>query len=185
MFSRKFTIVAITLALSSTAAFSKGGQGHGPGPGQNQPPFPAEYDTNGDGKVSRSEVKAARTAEFTAIDANADTYLSFQELQTWMGQKQTERFNTLDTDQGGSLSQDEFVAGAPGDGSEQAAKVFSLADTSGDGALSAAEFQALEPVFPQAVRTFVSMDQDDDNQISEDEYLAPPRQKQGSRPGPF
>jgi hypothetical protein len=52
-------------------------------------------------------------------------------------------------------------------------KVFGLADTDKDSTLSPAEYAALDPVFPHAVRLFSMMDEDDDNQVSQDEYLMP------------
>jgi Ca2+-binding EF-hand superfamily protein len=177
MLSRKLVFMGVLLSLSSTPAFSNEGPG-GPagmgGPGGPGLPFPKWYDADGDGKVTAAEVKAARAEEFPQIDADADGYLSFEELDAWFEQKQTERFNGLDADSSGTLSEAEFVGEKTGKGATMAAEVFGLADSDDDGALSSDEFRTLEPVFPVAVRLFVGMDRNNDYRISEEEYLAPP-----------
>jgi len=189
MLTRHFAASLIVLALSSNVVLAKGGHGQGQGqrgPGatqgtasnqmmpHRQPELASTLDANGDGRVTWSEIKTVRTAEFTALDSNADGYASFQELLTGQEKQQTQAFETLDADKTGTLSVAEF-AGTDSDGKTALnTKVFGLADTDRDGVLSAAEHAALEPVFPHAVRMFSMMDEDDDNQVSRDEYLIPP-----------
>lgn len=168
MSSRKILITSMLLALASTAAMSHPGGGPG-GPGG---PMLALYDANGDGKVTKAEITAGRTAEFTAGDANADGYLSFAELQAVFTKTQSDLYAKLDSDGNAALSEAEFTANHPDQ--DQAAKIFGLADSNDDAALSLAEFAALRPVFGEAIHAFVRMDGDDDDQISKDEYLAMP-----------
>ena len=183
MLTRTAIYAGLALILSSGVALAD--RGHGP-------KFPASYDLNGDGTITKDEVKAARTAEFQASDTSKDGNLSVAEVQVWLDQQQTTAFNTMDADQSGSLSQAEFVGTQTGKPARRAAKAFKFGDTDSDGALSLAEFRALKPATGELIRMFDMMDTNDDDQISETEYLTPPKhlllkgrgrgQGQGQRP---
>lgn len=173
----RYLMTASLIALLGTADFAlaRGGHGHGHGHGGAAfapirgavlPPEQSALDTNGDGRISYTELKAARAAEFTTIDGNTDGFVSFAELQAGLEKKQADAYSAQDTDASGGLSLAEFTETDAG----LRAKVFALADTNQDGILSAAESAALHPVFPHAVREFSVLDDDDDNQISSDEY---------------
>ncbi|SMF96683.1 EF hand [Methylomagnum ishizawai] len=169
---RRPLTIALLLAASGGSALAKS---------NNQ--WPASYDTDGNGKVSKAEIEAARTAEFTAIDTDGDGYATLAELQTWLVAQQTSKYDTLNTD-GGTLSQAEFVGDLTGQALSAATETFTLADTDGDSGLSADEFKALRPVFPQSIQTFVMLDTDRDTKISQDEYLTPPKPGKGGKGGP-
>jgi Ca2+-binding EF-hand superfamily protein len=184
MLTRKLAFAAIALTLTSTLACAAPGGG---------PKLPPEYDLDGDGTITEAEVQAARTAEFQQIDADDDGYASLEEMQAWTDQKVAGRFNSLDEDQNGALSQDEFVDGRTGKAAKRAAKDFRLADKNKDSALSLDEFKGLAPSSGQLIRHFARMDTDDDDRVSEAEYLAKPKAPNqgggqqgqgGERPGP-
>jgi Ca2+-binding EF-hand superfamily protein len=109
----------------------------------NKPERPKNpWDTNGDGKLSEEEIKAAREKIRAEIEARIRA-----------------RFDEADTDDNGSLSEEEFLATLPDDVSEERAKA-----------------------------AFARIDSDDDDKISWEEFLkayghgkaAPPR---GPKPG--
>jgi Ca2+-binding EF-hand superfamily protein len=143
-----------------------------------------EYDTDGDGTVNEEELEAALTAEFEATDTDDDGLVSLSELQARLDRKETERFQTLDTDGNGSLNPTEFTSakndvGPRGPfGGERAttarANLFTLADTDKDGALSLAEFKAIGPGQNHLLHIFAHMDANGDGAISQDEFLLPP-----------
>lgn len=166
MITRKSIVLGLCLALSSGAVLAKPGHG---------PKLPEEYDLNDDGTITEEEIQTARTAEFTAIDTSQDGYINVAEVRAWLDRKQTDAFNKLDTDQSGSLSQTEFVGSATGREARKAGKAFKFGDTDGDSALSLAEFKALKPVSTgEVARMFDMLDTDDDDRISEEEYLTVP-----------
>lgn len=165
------TGLLLALACAATAASAQPG-----------PRWPASYDLDGNGKITKAEVQTARAAEFAAIDTDASGYASFAEVGTWLDAKQATDFTALDTDGSGSLSQAEFAAGKTGRDLSAATETFKLADTDGDSALSSGESKALRPTLPEAVRLFVTLDSDSDLQISQAEYLTPPKPGKGGGP---
>lgn len=173
--TRAFLLGSLLLALS-TPALAKPGHF-----------LPESYDLDSDGKITKSEIRTARTTEFTAIDSNSDGYASLAELQTWLTAKQTSDFNSLDSDSSGALSQSEFVADSTDQRLAAATEVFKLADSNGDSTLSADEFKALHPVIHASIHQFVHLDSDRDLQISQTEYLTPPKKpgKPGAGGPPF
>jgi hypothetical protein len=182
MLSRKPILVALFLALPSAAVLAK----------PDHPPFPPSYDLNGDGTFTPEEIQSARTTEFGDIDMNDDGFLSIAEVQAWSDLQQTNAFNKLDADQNGSLSRTEFADAKTGRALRKVKKMFRFGDVNGDGALSLAEFKALRPANDEVIRMFTMLDTDDDDQISQEEYLTvptPPDQgdrrpgRGGGRPG--
>ncbi|MGZ8218658.1 EF-hand domain-containing protein [Methylomagnum sp.] len=168
MTARKTIITALFFALSSTAVLAKGGHG-------GHPPLPASYDADGDGTITEAEIETARTAEFTSIDTDKNGYASITEAQAWFDSKQTEQFTALDADKNGAISQAELVGAKTGKQLRAAKTAFKLADTNADSALSLAEFKAtLKPINGEVIRLFANLDTDEDEQISQAEYLAVP-----------
>jgi len=167
MLSKKLMSATVILALGlSTSAMAR--HGHG------MAHMAAQYDANGDGKVTVEEIQAARVAEFQANDTNGDAVLSLEELQALMQKKRNEHVATrlaeLDTDGDGSLSVTEFQAKAPAERAGNAATLFGLADTNNDNALDATELSVLKSPEGRVWRKFARMDSDGNGVISETEY---------------
>lgn len=133
--------------------------------------FPADYDTNRDGTITQDEVQAGRALEFMGIDTDASGYLGVEEVQAWLEQQQSKQFDQLDIDHNGLLSPEEFVDARTGRALRIAKKTFKFTDTNTDGALSLSEYNVLKPVNLDLIRLFSVLDLDDDDQISQGEYL--------------
>jgi hypothetical protein len=108
---KKVTLVAIALAaISSTAVLAHEGKG-----GRMMERLRAA-DTNADGLISKAEAAALpRLAEhFDAIDANRDGQVSAEELRAARGQRhgKGQMFTRADADKDGKVSQQEFIARA-------------------------------------------------------------------------
>ncbi|MFT3724684.1 MAG: EF-hand domain-containing protein [Hyphomonadaceae bacterium] len=120
----KLRLAAVAvLALAAGAASAQPPVGGHPGPGGHGPGGFGllQFDTNADGKLTKSEFDAALRARFDKIDANKDgsaTREEFQafrktEMEAHKAARAKERFAELDKDKNGQLSQAEFVAGVP------------------------------------------------------------------------
>ncbi|MDQ0463532.1 hypothetical protein QO010_001303 [Caulobacter ginsengisoli] len=118
----------------------------------------AKADTNGDGKVSLAEFKAARVTMMLRADANKDGKLSQTELQTARAMRASKR--------GGD------DAAKPGGGEGGGGRLFAMADANHDGFLDKSEIGKLSE------RRFQRMDVDGDGQLSASE-LAAGRQQRG------
>jgi Ca2+-binding EF-hand superfamily protein len=109
-----------------------------------QPP----RDTDGDGRISREEFMRLSEERFLRLDANADGYLSQDELRAMRnsmrgGTRGTEMFRGLDTDGDGALSLAELQARRP----EMSAERFNELDRNGDGLLTPDEGPMRGPRF--------------------------------------
>jgi Ca2+-binding EF-hand superfamily protein len=122
MFSHKTTRTAVILAL--TASVPLVAQAFGP--------KLARYDTDGDGRVTREEVQAARLEEFRQADTNSDGNFSLEEMQALREQKKGERFESLDSDASGSISEAEFLNAHPHGSQTAVSTVFGFADSDSD-----------------------------------------------------
>ncbi len=112
------------------------------GPGQGASGFKFDLlDADKDGKVTKAEMGAARTARVTAADANKDGLMSADELAAMRLAEMTERANAM------------------------AAEMITQMDSDGDGLLSVAEMAAR----PGHAQVFDRIDTDDDGAISRDE----------------
>ena len=109
-------------------------------------------DANKDGNIDRAEFDTERTAHFKAIDANGDGFISAEEMKTF---------------------RDAHRHGKDGDGShgDMSAKFLKRLDTSGDGKVTAAEWQA------DSLQKFVKVDANGDGAVTADEL-----QKMHKRP---
>ncbi len=101
--------------LFGAVAFAGEGYGHGKGMSEE---FKAKYDTNKDGKLDDAEkaaFKADRAAQHkqrvAQYDTNKDGNLDDQERANLKAAKLQERFKSLDKNNDGQLSIDEFKAG--------------------------------------------------------------------------
>ncbi len=142
------TAAAAVLALALGAAYAdaRGGDGGrmggmmgGDGPRMEI----AQFDADGDGKVTAEEIDGFRAARFAEIDANGDGSISKQEFTDHAaaraGERAGEMFDRLDADSDGVLSQD-AIAATMGRGPD-GARLIARFDTDGDGAISQDEIQ--------------------------------------------
>ena len=168
-----------SLAMTGPALAGPGGpEGHG-GPGGPHGVLDLligrpGVDSDGDGRITPKERKAARAADFKTI-AGEDGYISLQELKDWKIARTTARFSALDTDANGQLSVAEFTADRTERAAVVAKNLFNIGDTNTDGNLSSEEFQALAQAILNPIVPFAMMDADDDGKLSETEFTTPPR----------
>lgn len=127
-YAQRTLATALAVALMTGSAFAQQGAGAGrKGPPENTP-FES-MDSDGNGKLSLTEVNAWAEGVFGAMDSNSDSKLTMEEyMAVRMGpgasdtgnakrqaQKQAakaDRFKVMDTDHDGMVSHDEFMAGA-------------------------------------------------------------------------
>lgn len=136
----------------------------------------SQYDTDGNGIISLTEMLAAKTAAFNSGDTSGDSFLSWDEFvalhASQHAQKIEDHYNSIDTDSSGSVTLAEFTATYTSATTTQASNAFNLI-AGDDSALSLAEFTDLMGTHnSKNVWRFVSMDTDADNQLSLDEYTA-------------
>lgn len=155
--------LSLALLLPAISYAHKGGPG-----------LPPEFDLNGDGTITATEVQTALAADFVKIDTNADSYISLSELIAFHQSKLLTRFNTLDTDVSASLSQAEFAAANTLITTAEATELFTLVDTDANSALSLEEFSVLEPGKGEIIRHFAHADTDADAKLTQTEFLAGP-----------
>jgi Ca2+-binding EF-hand superfamily protein len=138
------------LALSSILALSTFASAQSDERGKGNRPDPIErfkaIDTNGDGTLSKDEVRGRMAERFDDLDADSDGQITPEELKAGregMPDRERpnpgERFAELDTDGSGSLSIEEVKAGKD----SRMAKAFSKIDTDNDGELSKEELKAV------------------------------------------
>lgn len=116
----------------------------GPAAGRNPAEMLSRADTDGDGKVSKAEFIAARTAEmeqvFTRIDANDDGFIDTAEAeQAASRSREMAARGGLGRGEAPRRPTGEMAAGEPGAMAEQ---IFERMDTDGDGKLSRDEYLA-------------------------------------------
>lgn len=104
----------------------------------------AQFDTDGDGKVTEAEFNAARASRAAELDANGDGKISADELvaqemkdaQARIEARVKARIEAQDSDGDGMLSASELAA------DRMPARMFTRMDADGDGAVSMEEMQA-------------------------------------------
>ena len=79
--------------------------------------FLERFDTDGDGRVTRTEIEAVLAEDFASADTDADGLLSYAEFSALLAQYRQDKlqaeFDSLDTDASGSISEQEFSDGHP------------------------------------------------------------------------
>jgi Ca2+-binding EF-hand superfamily protein len=176
----KTTIIAsmVTVLAASSLAFAHGEHGG-----------LARFDRDGNGIVSKDEMRAAEKERFEKMDVNHDGRLTLDEIAAVAEERASKRFAKqdkngdgqlsraevarmpdavfarLDQNRDGSLSKDELTKGA-GHAKDHAAKRFAKQDKNGDGAISADEAQA------GTDERFARMDKNGDGLLTQDELKA-------------
>lgn len=106
----------------------------------------SKLDANGDGKVTKDEIAAARAANAAALDQNGDGKIDASELVAREMAKAEDRAKALiarlDADKDGVLSAAELMTRPTARTPARFGTIFDRIDTNGDGAVSAAEFDA-------------------------------------------
>jgi Ca2+-binding EF-hand superfamily protein len=132
-------IATLALLIPALAAGSPlFAQAAGQSPGRAQDPFESA-DTNHDGSITREEYRAARQAQFDAMDRNKDGVLNIQDFPEAANDPRVkERLDAMlssaDTNHDGSVSREE-LAKAP-------MPFFDRVDTDHNGTISPAELAA-------------------------------------------
>lgn len=96
-------------------------------------------DTNGDNKISVTEMHRAAAKHFAKRDLNADGKLTADERQTAKGDRMDLRFNRIDSDNSGAISLDEMQAYAD----IRVTKRFRRIDSNHNGEISREELRTM------------------------------------------
>ncbi|MBC6980962.1 EF-hand domain-containing protein [Caulobacter sp. 17J80-11] len=132
-------------------------------------------DTDGDGKISQTEMVQAERARFARLDANHDGKVTKDELEALETRFMDERFARLDTDKNGQISKEEFAAAheqragrwagrrGVGMGGDRMGGMLGRLDTNGDGVVTQAEADA------KVQARFAAMDTNKDGFVTSDE----------------
>jgi Ca2+-binding EF-hand superfamily protein len=123
-------------------------------------------DTNRDGKISREEWRG-RAEGFAKLDTNADGFLTPEEMQAGRFQRDGSARRgprMMDQNHDRQVSRDEWKGPA---------EVFDRLDTNHDGSLTREEFAAGRQHDRGGRRGLRSMDQNNDSQISREEWKGP------------
>ncbi|WP_417211527.1 EF-hand domain-containing protein [Antarctobacter sp.] len=139
MVSGALVVVMGTAGIAS--AHGKGYGDRGPRDAGMEEMF-EQIDADKDGKITKDEMEAFRTARFEAADTDGDGKLSQDEMTAARDARRVERMKTmvdrLDTDGDGLLSAEELAAGGPKRGPDA---MFDRLDADKDGALTMEEMQ--------------------------------------------
>jgi Ca2+-binding EF-hand superfamily protein len=158
---KKITIASITTLLAAASfvpavAFAHGGEG-----GKKF----ARFDRDGNGVVSRDEMRTTALEHFTKLDTNKDGKLTLAEIEAGAQNRAAERLARDDKNHDGKLSRAE-VPNMPD-------QVFARLDKNSDGVLSAEELQGNpERAEKHAQKWLERADTDHDGAISRDEAIA-------------
>lgn len=107
-----------------------------------------QMDSNGDGRVTREELRAAREQMFAKRDRNRDGYLDKADLPKRaarrMGDRGAELRERIDSNGDGRISKEEFVNGDT--------LLFDMADKNSDGELDAEEIEAAKTAMRERLK---------------------------------
>ncbi|ATF19100.1 EF-hand domain-containing protein [Phaeobacter gallaeciensis] len=136
-------VIAVGAVIGATGAIAKPGFGGKGGFGPRMS-F-EEMDTNGDGQVTKAEMKGLREARFATADANGDGKLTLAEMEAAAQARAKTRaaamLERMDADKDGALSLDELPK------PRRAGKMFDRVDANDDGAISKEEFESARAKF--------------------------------------
>lgn len=147
------TMIATVAALLATSSLAFA---HGAGKGL------ARFDRDGNGVVTRTEMRTTASEHFDKIDTNKDGQLSVDEIQAAHREAAAKHFAAKDTDKDGKLSRAE-VAKMPD-------AVFARIDANKDGFLTPDELALAHQ--GHGHKGFGHADTNGDGMISRDEALA-------------
>jgi EF hand/EF-hand domain pair len=137
-------IAALGLGIAALPAVAQGpgaggGPGGGPGAGGGRGAMMFQrLDTNGDGKITKDELKTGRDTRYVAMDQNDDGKITWQEFQAAprpgkQGPRMQQMFQRADTNGDGVINRDEF--------DKKADLRFKPLDLNGDGVIARDEAQ--------------------------------------------
>lgn len=136
-----FTAGLVASALVITALSTVSAQA-GPRGGMKEMPSFETLDTDGNGEVTKAEMKAHRESKFTKADKDGDGKLNAEEVKAMAQARAAERagkmFERADENKDGFISKDEMPKGRKGD------KMFNRIDDDGNGSISKAEYDAMK-----------------------------------------
>lgn len=138
-----FPMMALIIAMAAAGVTGVAqAKGYGPAPVS----F-AELDTNSDGQVTQTELKARGAVHFAKADTNSDGFLTVNEIEAAGKDKAAKRaarmIKHLDSDEDGKLSAEEMNKRGKGrGGKDRGAKMLERFDTDKNGSLSGEEFAA-------------------------------------------
>jgi Ca2+-binding EF-hand superfamily protein len=151
----KIIIASIsTVLFASGVAFAHGDHGKGL----------SKFDKDGNGVVTRDEMRTVELERFQQIDTNKDGRLTMDELQVAAKDHAAKRFARHDKNGDGRLSRDE-VAHMPD-------QVFARLDKNNDGFLTPDELGNFAGKEDHAQKRFERADTNHDGAISRDEAIA-------------
>lgn len=136
------------VAIAQSPGGGPGGSG-GPGaggPGASGPGVMMlqQFDTNGDGKISKEEFDAGYAKMFVSIDTNKDGVISPEELaqfpQVMQVLRTQQAFAAMDKNNDGIISKEEFIQFSQARAAERSQQKFARIDTNNDGNISREEF---------------------------------------------
>ncbi len=125
----------------------------------------AKFDRDGNGSVTRDEMRTTAVERFEKMDANKDGRLTLDEIQAAHQARAAARFAEKDTNKDGKLSRSEVP--------KMPDEVFARLDTNKDGSLTPDELAKRGEHFRgHAEKHFQHVDANGDGAISKDEALA-------------
>jgi Ca2+-binding EF-hand superfamily protein len=165
-FYSRITLTSLALLLGSTAALAGPDDHHRGRPGN----LFARLDQNGDGKIERTEARAAASKYFVEADQNGDGSLTRDEQMGGHAQPAHEQrvaghFARMDANSDGKVDLTE---------TRMPADAFARSDTNHDGTLTKAELEASWKKMSEARRAarFAEFDTNSDGKIAKTEVLA-------------
>ena len=154
------------VAIAQNPGGGPGGTG-GPGAGGPGAMMLQQFDTNGDGKISKEEFDAGHAKMFITIDTNKDGVLSVEELaqfpQVMQVLRTQQAFAAMDKNNDGIISKEEFIQFSQARAAERAQRKFARLDTNNDGSISREEFANA------SAARFAGRDMNDDDSLAGDE----------------
>ena len=137
-----------------------------------------ELDANGDGQLTRAELKAHAAARFAASDTDGDGFLSGDEMfKERVGKRAERMLLRYDSDDDGKLDASELEAAAEARQQGRYARMLRRLDTNEDGKLSFKELSARR----DTGKFFDRFDTDSSGGLSAEEFAKAREHRRGKR----